>query len=66
MKTVKLRMKSLSLVLGQIISADENRDMPSKSTLNEKMSDIIGETAFNLNENIQLLIVFAGSKFRKF
>ena len=28
--------------------------MPSKSTLNEKMSDIIGETSFNLNENIKV------------
>ena len=33
--------------LGQIISAEENRDMPSRSTLNEKMSDIIGETSLN-------------------
>ena len=40
--------------LGQIISAEENRDMPSKSTLNEKMSDIIGEMSLNVSDNIQL------------
>ena len=40
--------------LGQIINAEENRDMPSKSTLNEKMSDIIGETSLNLNDNISI------------
>ena len=28
--------------------------MPSKATLNEKMSDIIGETSFNINENIKI------------
>ena len=28
--------------------------MPSKSTLNEKMSDIIGETSINFNENIKI------------
>ncbi len=40
--------------LGQVISVKENRDMPSKSTLNEKMSDIIGQTSLNINDNIQL------------
>ena len=40
--------------------------MPSKSTLNEKMSDIIGETALNLNENIQYnKQFFTGSKFKR-
>ena len=28
--------------------------MPSKSTLNEKMSDIIGEASLNLSDNIKL------------
>ena len=50
----KLKMNNLNLVLGQIISAEENRDLPSKSTLNEKMSDIIGETSLNFNENVKL------------
>ena len=28
--------------------------MPSKSTLNEKMSDIIGEASLNINDNVKL------------
>ena len=32
--------------------------MPSKSTLNEKMSDIIGEAALNLNENVNIQTTF--------
>ena len=28
--------------------------MPSKSTLNEKMSDIIGETSFSFNEKTKI------------
>ena len=42
---MKLKMNKFKFSLGQIISAEENRDMPSKSTLNEKMSDIIGEAS---------------------
>ena len=40
--------------IGQIINAEENRDMPSKATLNEKMSDFIGEASLNLSENIKI------------
>ena len=40
--------------MGQVISLEENKDLPSKSTLNEKMSDIIGETSINFNENIKI------------
>ena len=32
--------------------------MPSRSTLNEKMSDFIGEASINFNENLKLTIVF--------
>ncbi len=50
----EIKHEQFKFSLGQVISADENRDMPSKSTLNEKMSDIIGEVALNLNENIKI------------
>ena len=40
--------------LGQIISGKENRNMPSKSTLNEKLSDVIGEASFNFNDNFKI------------
>ena len=51
---MKLKMNNLSFSLIRPISAEENRDMPSKSTLNEKMSDIIGEASLNLNENMNI------------
>ncbi len=50
----EIKNEQFKFSLGQILSAEENRDMPSKSTLNEKMSDIIGEASLNLNENIKL------------
>ena len=50
----EIKSEKFRFSLGQIISAEENRDMPSKSTLNEKMSDIIGETSINFNENVKL------------
>ena len=46
--------EKFKLSLGQIINAEENRDMPSKTTLNEKMSDIIGEASLNLSENVKI------------
>ena len=50
----EIKSDKFKFSLGQIISAEENRDMPVKSTLNEKMSDIIGETTINFNENMKL------------
>ena len=50
----EIKNEQFKFSLGQIISAEENRDMPSKSTLNEKMSDIIGEASLNINENVKL------------
>ena len=53
-KNKEIKNEQFKFSLGQIISAEENRDMPSKSTLNEKMSDIIGETSFSFNENTKI------------
>ena len=50
----EVKNEQFKFSLGQIISAEENRDMPSRSTLNEKMSDIIGETSLNLNDNVKI------------
>ena len=50
----EIKGEQLKFSLGQIISAEENRDMPSKSTLNEKMSDIMGETSLNISDNINI------------
>ncbi len=50
----EIKNEQFKFSLGQIISAKENRDLPSASTLNEKMSDIIGETSFNFNERVKI------------
>ena len=50
----QIKNEQFKFSIGQIISAKENRDMPSNSTLNEKMSDIIGETSLNLNDNVKI------------
>ena len=53
-KNKEVKSDKFKFSLGQVINAEENRDMPSKSTLNEKMSDLIGETTINFSENIKL------------
>ncbi len=53
-KNNEIKNEQFKFSLGQIINVKENRDMPSKSTLNEKMSDIIGETSFSFNENAKI------------
>ena len=50
----EVKNEKFRIGIGQIINAEENRDMPSKATLNEKMSDIIGEASLNLSENIKI------------
>ena len=47
----KIKGEKFSFSLGQVISAEQNRDLPSKSTLNEKLSDVLGNVSLNLNEN---------------
>ena len=51
---MKLKMNNLSLVWVKLLVQRKIEICCSKSTLNEKMSDIIGETSLNLNENIKL------------
>jgi len=42
--------EKLSLSVGQVYSLKENNDMPAKSSLNKKMSDIVGEINYNFSE----------------
>ena len=42
--------EKLSLSLGQVFSADENEDIPSKSSLDQKMSDVVGEINYNFSK----------------
>ena len=42
--------EKLSLSLGQVFSNEENRDLPSKSSLDQKMSDVVGKINYNFSE----------------
>ena len=45
-----LEREKLSLSLGQVFSHEENSDIPSKSSLDQKTSDIVGEINYNFSE----------------
>ena len=40
----------LSVSLGQVFTNEENRDIPSQSSLDQKMSDVVGEINYNFSE----------------
>ncbi len=42
--------EKLSLSLGQVFSNERNKDIPSKSSLDQKMSDIVGKINYNFSE----------------
>ena len=42
--------EKFSLSLGQVFNFDENKDIPSKSSLDQKMSDVVGEINYNFSE----------------
>ncbi|MBL6857248.1 MAG: LPS-assembly protein LptD [Pelagibacteraceae bacterium] len=44
----------VSFSLGQVISEKENMDIPSSSSLDQRFSDIVGETKYNFNNKIGL------------
>ena len=42
--------EKLSISLGQVFSPEENDDAPSKSSLDQKMSDVVGQINYNFSE----------------
>jgi len=42
--------EKLSLSVGQVFSDEENMDIPSKSSLNQKTSDVVGNINYNFSE----------------
>ena len=45
--------------VAQVISELENKKMSSKSSLDEKMSDLVGSSSYKLNDKITLKYDFA-------
>ncbi len=46
--------ENFSLYIGQVYNFEENSDMPSKSSLDQKVSDLVGKASFNFSENFSL------------
>ena len=42
--------EKLSLSIGQVFNFKENKDIPSKSSLDQKTSDVVGEIKYNFSE----------------
>ena len=45
-----VEQEKLSLSIGQVFSNEVNEDIPSKSSLDQKMSDIVGEMNYNFSK----------------
>ena len=42
--------EKLSISMGQVFSPERNKDMPSKTSLDQKMSDVVGEIDYNFSK----------------
>ncbi len=51
--------KEFDFSIAQVIKDDENNKMPDKSSLNEKVSDLVGSANIELNKNFSLNYNFA-------
>ena len=51
--------REFNLSMGQIINEKENKHMPSSSSLDEKLSDVIGNSNLKINESVNLQYNFA-------
>tara|TARA_B100001123_G_scaffold439753_1_gene577246 strand:- start:197 stop:2623 length:2427 start_codon:yes stop_codon:yes gene_type:complete len=45
-----MEREKFSLSLGQVFSSEKNKDIPTKSSLDQKMSDVVGEINYNFSE----------------
>ncbi len=56
---IKNKDKQFDLVMGQVINEKENKDMPSSSSLDEKLSDVVASSNLKINENLNFNYNFA-------
>jgi len=52
--TNKVGDEIFSFSLGQVISEKENKDMPSSTSLDNRFSDIVGSSKYNLNDTVKI------------
>jgi len=48
--TTNVEREKLSLSLGQVFNYEKNKDIPVKSSLDQRMSDVVGEIDYNFSE----------------
>jgi LPS-assembly protein len=46
--------EQLSFSIGQVISQKENMDIPSSTSLDQKLSDVVGKANYNINDKVKL------------
>jgi len=51
--------KNYSLAIGQVYNVDQNQDVPRRSSLNQKNSDIVGKGYVKLSKNLNLTSEFS-------
>ena len=51
--------EKLSLSIGQVFNLEENKDMPSQSSLDQKTSDLVGELGYNFTKNSKINYKFS-------
>ena len=52
--TIDTSAKEFNFSLGQIINEKENKKMPSVTSLDEKLSDLVGSSSLKINDKIKL------------
>ena len=59
--------EKLSFSLGQVINDRENSDMPSNTSLDQRFSDVVGESSFSMNDSLKLKYNFSvDQNYREF
>ena len=53
------KLTKFDFSLAQIINDRENKKMPDRSSLNEKMSDVFGTANYKISENFELSYNFS-------
>ena len=56
---IKTLEREYDFSIGQIINEKENKNMPSSSSLDEKLSDLVGNANVKINENFKINYNFA-------
>ena len=51
---IKKNNKNFDFSLAQVINEKENKKMASKTSLDEKLSDLVGSSSYKINDNINL------------